>query len=87
MARTTAPSLWLPGFDPDDLETPDRSNRIIKQLEAQKKSWKVRLERLVRTAVAAGRVSTATPERTRERPNGRALAGARLRGSVCGRHH
>lgn len=25
----------------------DRSNRIIKQLEAQKKSWKVRLERLV----------------------------------------
>jgi N12 class adenine-specific DNA methylase len=25
----------------------DRSNRIIKQLEAQKKSWKVRLERLL----------------------------------------
>ena len=38
----------------------------------------------LRTAVAAGRVSTATPERARERPKGRALAGARLRGSVCG---
>lgn len=25
MARTTAPSLWLPGFDPDEPETPDPS--------------------------------------------------------------
>lgn len=25
MARTTAPSLWLPGFDPDVPETPEPS--------------------------------------------------------------
>lgn len=47
-------------------------------LRARAKGAGCAVDGQLRTAVAAGRVSTATPERARERPKGRALAGARI---------